>query len=116
MGCKCSLHPGNLHPGLKCCSKHTQARKRNRCSNLNQDLYLNRLRDTGVCDCGSDREDAELYFFKCHKYLHERRKRTHRYHPVNLDTVLRGRDALSFEENVAIFKSVHEDIRDTNRF
>ena len=65
------------------------------------------------------REDAEHYFFKCHKYLHERRKlfrSTHRYHPLNLDTVLRGRDALSFEDNVAIFNSVHEYIRDTNRF
>ena len=40
-----------------------QARMRNRCSNLNQNLYLNRLRDTGVCDCGSEREDAEHYFF-----------------------------------------------------
>ena len=91
---------------------------RNRCSNLNQDLYLNRQRDTGVCDCGSEREDAEHYFFKCHKYLHERRKlfrSTHRYHPLNLDTVLRSRDALYFED-IAIFNSVHEYIRDTNRF
>ena len=92
---------------------------RNRCSNLNQDLYLNRQRDTGVCDCGSEREDAEHYFFKCHKYLHERRKlfrSTHRYHPLNLDTVLRSRDALYFEDIIAIFNSVHEYIRDTNRF
>ena len=91
---------------------------RNRCGNLNQDLYLNRLRDTGVCDCGSEREDAE-HFFKCYKYLHERRKlfrSTHRCHPLNLDTVLRSRDALSFEDNVTIFSSVHEYIRDTNRF
>ena len=67
-----------------------QARIWNRCSNLNQDLYLNRLRDTGVCDCGSEREDVEHYFFKCHKYLHERRKlfrSIHRYQPLNLDTV-----------------------------
>ena len=86
-----------------------QALIRNRCSNLNHDLYLNRLRDTGVCDCGSEREDAEHYIFECHKYLRERRKlfwSTHRYHPLNLDTVLRGRDALSFEDNVAVFNSV----------
>ena len=92
---------------------------RNRCSNLNQDLYLIRQRDTGVCDCGSEREDAEHYFFKCHKYFHERRKlfrSTHRYHPLNLDTVLRSRDALYFEGIIAIFNSVHEYIRDTNRF
>ena len=96
-----------------------QARMRNRCSILNQDLYLNRLRDTRVCDCGSEREEAEQYFFKCHKYLNERRKlfrSTHRYQPLNLDTVLRGRDALSFRDNVVIFSSVHEYIRDTNRF
>ena len=33
-----------------------------------------------------------IIFFKYHKYLHERRKlfrSTHRYHPLNLDTVLR---------------------------
>ena len=45
-----------------------QTRMRNRSSyyisNLNHDLYLNRLRDTGVCDCGFEREDAEHYFFK----------------------------------------------------
>ena len=114
----CNIVPTHFDHGNRKLSI-IQARMRNRCSILNQDLYLNRLRDTRVCDCGSEREEAEHYFFKCHKYLNERRKlfrSTHRYQPLNLDTVLRGRDALSFEDNVVIFSSVHEYIRDTNRF
>ena len=95
------------------------ARIRNKCSNLHCDLYFNKLRDSEVCDCGFEREDAEHYFFSCRKYLNERRKlfrNTHSFHPLNLDTLLRGRDALSIEENITIFSSVHEYIRETNRF
>ena len=95
------------------------ARIRNNCSNLHCDLYFNKLRDNKVCDCGFEREDAEHYFFNCRKYLNERRKlfrSTHDFHPLNLDTLLRGRAALSIEENISIFSSVHEYIRETKRF
>ena len=45
------------------------ARIRNKCSDLNHDLFLNRLRDNEICDCGFEKEDAEHYFFNCRKIL-----------------------------------------------
>ena len=95
------------------------ARIRNKCSDLNHDLFLNRLRDNEICDCGFEKEDAEHYFFNCRKYLNERHKHfrsTHKFHPLNFDTILRGRDSLPLEDNVKIFNSVHEYIRDSKRF
>ena len=38
------------------------ARLRNGCSSLNFDLYRNRIRTDSMCDCGSEREDAEHFF------------------------------------------------------
>ena len=95
------------------------ARIRNKCSDLNHDLFLNRLRDNEICDGGFEKEDAEHYFFNCRKYLNERRKlfrNTHKFHPLNLDTILRGRDSLTLEDNVNIFNSVHEYIRTQSVF
>ena len=39
------------------------ARLRNRCSNLNNDLYLNHIRDNPLCDLCGVVEDAIHYFF-----------------------------------------------------
>ena len=43
-------------------------RIRNMCSNPNKDLYDNHLKDSPACDCGTDVEDAEHYFFRCELY------------------------------------------------
>ena len=42
------------------------------------------------------------------------KRRTIKY--VTVDTLLRGRAALSIKENISIFSSVHEYIRETKRF
>ncbi|MCG7883380.1 MAG: hypothetical protein JAY96_17510 [Candidatus Thiodiazotropha endolucinida] len=92
---------------------------RNNCSNLHNDLFRNRLRENAQCECGTSIEDAEHYFFQCCRYPNERRKlfyNTHRFHPLNINTLLNGRESLSFEENSTIFRSVQEYIKDTNRF
>ena len=95
------------------------ARLRNGCSSLNFDLYRNRIRTDSVCDCGSEREDAEHFFFQCHNYNKDRLRlfqKTRRFHPLNLETLLYGRDTLSYDDNLEIFKHVQQFIRDTHRF
>ena len=39
------------------------ARLRNKCSNLNEDLYQNHLRLDPMCECGNESENAKHYFF-----------------------------------------------------
>ena len=41
------------------------ARIRNKCSNLNVDLYYNHLSQTEACDCGNTSETPQHFFFKC---------------------------------------------------
>ena len=96
------------------------ARLRNGCGSLNFDLHRNRIRTDSICDYGPEREDAEhLFFFQCHNYDNERLRlfqKTRRFHPLNLETLLYGRDTLSYDDNLEIFKHVHQFIRDTHRF
>ena len=49
-----------------------QARIRKKCSNLNNDLYLNHLCDSPTCRCGFIIEDADHFFFNCLNYTNER--------------------------------------------
>ena len=39
------------------------ARLRNKCSDLNNDLYVNYIKEVPTCECGVDVENAEHYFF-----------------------------------------------------
>ncbi len=48
------------------------ARIRNRCSNLNDDLFRNHLSEHPTCACGYDREDADHFFFNCDKFTPQR--------------------------------------------
>ena len=48
------------------------ARLRNNCSNLNNDLFRNHLRDNPLCDLCGMIEDAIYYFFHCRKFTMER--------------------------------------------
>ena len=73
------------------------ARLRNVSSSLNFDLYLTRIRTDSMCDCGSEREDAEHFsflriFFPTlnHNYYNDRLRlfqKTRRVHTLNLDTL-----------------------------
>lgn len=94
-------------------------RIRNRCSNLNKDLYDNHLKDSPACDCGTDVEDAEHYFFRCDIYTIQRIRFFHssrRFHPLGVQFLLYGSDQLSEEDNITFFSYVHEYIRETKRF
>lgn len=82
------------------------ARLRNFCSNLNQDLYDNYLRDDSVCSCLRSNESAAHYFFECKHYEEQRIKLftdTREFHPLNIRTLLKGKDSLSDSDNCKIF-------------
>lgn len=94
-------------------------RIRNRCSNLNKDLYDNHLRDSPICDCGTDIEDAEHYFFRCDLYTNQRIRffqLSRRFHPLGVQFMLYGSDQISEEDNINFFSYVHEYIKETKRF
>ena len=95
------------------------ARIRNRCSNLNLDLYINHLKDDPICDCHGGAESPEHYFFECQRFTAQRINlfnQTRQFHPLNLETILCGRDNLSYENNSSIFLAVQKYIKDSARF
>ena len=94
-------------------------RIRNRCSNLNFDLFSNYISQNASCKCGYDQEDAEHYFFRCTQYAIQRNnlfQALRRFHPLNINILLYGSDNLSFEDNSLIFRTVQTYIKDTERF
>ena len=95
------------------------ARLRNNCSNLNSDLFNNHLRPQESCECGSESEDAEHYLLQCQLYLNARLilfRKTHSFHPLNVNLLLSGSTELSDDDNIQIFAAVQAFIKDTNRF
>ena len=95
------------------------SRIRNKCSNLNNDLYQNHLKDSPLCDCGRSIEDAEYYFFRCKRYNNERVtlfRATRKFHPLGVHFILYGSDAFSEKDNVIFFGYVHQYIKNTKRF
>ena len=92
---------------------------RNRCSNLNFDLFSNYISQNASCKCGYDQEDAEHYFFRCTQYAIQRNnlfQALRRFHPLNINILLYGSDNLSFEDNSLIFRTVQTYIKYTERF
>ncbi len=87
------------------------ARIRNRCSNLNDDLFRNHLSEHPTCACGYDREDADHFFFNCDKFTPQRIvlfRATRQFHPLSANTLLFGNENLNDEDNVLIFLQVHK--------
>ena len=99
------------------CVIHT--RIRNNCSNLNNDLFNNHLKESSSCECGDATENAEHYFFRCNIFSDLRIQMFHSlciYHPLSLDKLLFGDSLLSDTNNVIIFEAVQTYIKDTHRF
>lgn len=95
------------------------ARLRNKCSNLNNDLFNNHLNLDPLCSCLIENEDAEHFLLRCKKYEVQRFKlfnSTRIFHPLNIDTLLFGKTNLNYEENTVIFNAVQEYIKQTRRF
>ena len=94
-------------------------RIRSRCRNLYKDLYDNYLKDSPACDCGTNVEDAEHYFFRRDLYTIERIRFFHlsrRFYPLGVQFLLYGSDQLTEEDNITVFSHVHEYIKETIRF
>ena len=96
------------------------ARLRNGCSNLNNDLFLNKLRPNATCDkCGHEREDAEHYFMQCPSFTNERLRlfrATRNLHPLSAKMLLAGKESRPDEDNIFVFSHVQLFIKDTKRF
>ena len=85
------------------------ARFRNNCSHLNEDIYINHLRLDPMCDCYTGVENAEHYFFKCHRYSDFRIslfRATREFHPLNTNKLLFGSADLTFDQNCLLFEEV----------
>ena len=95
------------------------ARIRNKCSNLNSDLFYNHLSLDPYCACLTECEDAEHYLLRCKKIENQRVilfNSTRNFHPLNIDILLFGNSILSYEQNMIIVNAVHEFIKQTGRF
>ena len=94
-------------------------RIRNKCSDLNYDLFSNHLRPDCACSCGYPIEDTEHYLFQCTQYTVSRRQlfnELRRFLPLNVTTLLFGSENLTFEDNSTIFLAVQSYIKATVRF
>ena len=95
------------------------ARLRNNCSNLNNDLFRNHLRDNPLCDLCGMIEDAIHYFFHCRKFTIEWQvlnDTVRVFHPLSIDMILCGNFNLNMENNIVLFRAVHRYIHATKRF
>ena len=95
------------------------SRLRNNCSHLNEDLYINHLRLDPMCDFYTGVENAEHYFFKCHRYSDFRIslfRATREFHPLNTNKLLFGSADLTFDQNCLLFEEVQTYIKNTKRF
>ena len=88
-------------------------------SDLKGDLFKRHLTDDKTCDCGFFEENARHYFFDCTKYIEARNATIHSNQILNntdLRTLTHGKQNLSIQENMHIFRTVQEFIKKSNRF
>ena len=86
---------------------------------MNNDLYSNHLALSAFCECGEDIEDAEHFFFNCNRFNAQRLvlfRDTRKFHPLGVQFILEGSDLLSEEDNLELFKAIHQYIKATKRF
>ena len=95
-------------------------RIRNKCSNLNVDLYYNHLSQTEACACGNTSETPQHFFFECKNYVTERsdmlRDLFSNSLPVDLYSLMYGNDTLTDTQNEILFGIVQHYINETKRF
>ena len=95
------------------------ARLRNNCSNLNNDLCIDHLRERHFCRLCNVKEDAKHYFFTSNRYRNERLiliEAFRDFQPLNIKLLLLGNDTLNNTNNITLFRAVHEYIKNTKRF
>ena len=95
-------------------------RLRTGCSSLNNDLFLKNIADNPLCGCISGEiENTEHYCLKCRRYDEYRLelyREVTQYSEVTLNVLLKGKEILSVETNIDIFKTVQKFILSTKDF
>ena len=100
-------------------SQILHCRLRTNCSSLNQHLHKKNIVDSPRCLCGSV-ESTYHYFFKCNMYTNIRVTLFNSIRPLCSDItnhlLLHGKQTLSLDNNVLLFKHVQKFIIDSKRF
>lgn len=94
-------------------------RIRHKCSSLNGDLFRVNIIPYSKCDCGSDVESAEHYFFECSFYTEQRNRLLERLNFIpfiNLELLTKGSSQYDVETNKCIYLAVTKYIKETQRF
>ena len=86
------------------------ARLRNKCSNLNHDLFINHISLTEKCACNANHETTFHYFFECVNYTNERMTMLRSLHQFSFQTDLQN------EQNDILFSIIQTFIKQTKRF
>ena len=95
------------------------ARIRNKCSNLNNDLFNIHLSPTPLCNRCQETEDAEHFLFICPNFTEHQTTMFHStrsFHPLNANKLLYGDPNLTNDENARIFTAVQNYIKSSKRF
>ena len=93
------------------------ARLRNKCSDLNDDLFHKHVSDHNICTNYLVPETTKHYFFHCNKYALERDRlfqSMQQLHPLNCHLLLFSNHTKA--KNITIVNSVHKYILDSKRF
>ena len=109
--------PRHLYHGVRRYQIH-HARLRTNCSPLNFTLFNKNIIDTPFCTCGLI-EDAEHYFFYCHKYNDARLSLLNDLYflqEITLRVLLFGDPSRSGDANMQIVDAVHAYIKASGRF
>ena len=96
--------------------KHAQLRLN--CSKLNSHLYALHVLDNPACQCGSDNEDTYHFFYVCPLFTNQRQSLLRSITTFNItdwQMLLYGNNNLDFDQNVMLFKAVHDYIENTGR-
>ena len=86
----------------------SHARLRNNCSNLNNDLFINHLRERPFCSWCNVIEDAKHYFFPCNQYRNERLlffEAVRDFQLLFIKLFLLGNDTLNNTSNITLFRA-----------
>lgn len=95
------------------------ARIRNKCSNLNDDLSYNFLRNDSFCQCCNPKEDSFHFFLECVNYNNQRRilyQSTTQFHPLTINKILFGDENLTEQENTLLFIATQNYIKKYRTF
>ena len=86
---------------------------------MNDNLFINHLRDNPLCNWCNVIEDGGHYFFYCNNYNNERRvlfEIARDFQPLNINVLLFGNGTLDNTLNSSLFREVHDYMKSTKLF